>query len=143
MERFRLNNDNVIIVMIILTILVLLKAAFYFMSITNFKHIFISDENFEKFRNILTDIVDVFLMLIAFFILFLRKNNTIFATFLAILILFKGFVRFFIDFELYKYTNLSDNTVNNIKKYKKSSVFMTNIVLFIVTIYIIKTIFIK
>jgi hypothetical protein len=122
-------------------LLVFFKVILYFISLTNFKHILISDENFEKFRNILTNCLDFLLVLIALFIMFLRKNNSNFAVILAIIIIFKASVRSFIDFGFYKYTNLSDNTINYIKEYKSYSVFVTNVVLFLVTVYSIKKIF--
>ena len=118
-----------------------LKAVFYFISLTNFRHIFVSDENFEKFRNILTNILDFLIVLMALFILFLRKNNSVFAVILAMIIIFKAFIRVFVEYELYKYTNLSDNTIYYIKEYKTKSVFISNAVLSIVTIYILTQIF--
>lgn len=141
MERFRFNNDNVLIILIILIMLIFLKAVFYFISLTNFRHIFVSDENFEKFRNILTNILDFLIVLMALFILFLRKNNSVFAVILAMIIIFKAFIRVFVEYELYKYTNLSANTINYIKQYKTKSVFISNAVLSIVTIYILTQIF--
>ena len=87
-------NDNVIIVMIILVVLLFLKALFYYSSLTKFHHIFISDEQFEKFRNNLSDVLDIFLMIISLFILFLRKNNSMLIIILAnvcrLYILFKN-----------------------------------------------------
>lgn len=141
MERFNFKSDNVVLIMIILLVLVFFKAFLYFISFVKYHRIFISDENFEKFRNIYSDLLDIIIMLIALFILLLRKNNSIFATILAIIILFKGFVHFFIDYNLYKYTNLSDNTIKGINEYKKQSIFITNSILFFATIYMIKTIF--
>ncbi len=143
MERFTFNNDTILIAMILFIILLLLRTIFYFMSLTNFKHIFISKENFEKFRNILTEMLNFLLLLIALFILFLRKNNSIFAVILAIIIIVKTILRLFVDFELYRYTNLSDNTIKMIKEQELRSVFVSNAVLFIVTMYMLKTIFIK
>jgi|688.fasta_scaffold688533_2 hypothetical protein len=121
--------------------LIFLKALFYFISLTNFHHILVNDEQFEKFRNILTNILDFLLVLMALFILFLRKNNSIFAISLAIIVLFKAFIRVFVEYKLYKYTNLSNNTINYIKEYELKSVFISNAVLSIVTIYILTQIF--
>jgi hypothetical protein len=57
------------------------------------------------------------------------------------IIIFKAFIRVFVEYELYKYTNLSANTINYIKEYKTKSVFISNAVLSIVTIYILTQIF--
>ena len=141
MDRFKFNNDNVLIIMIILIILLFFKVILYFISLTKFNNILISDENFEKFRKILTNFLDFLLVLMSLFILFLRKNNSIISVILAIIIIFKTGVRLFVEYQLYKYTNLNNNTINYIKKYETHSVFVSNVVLFIVTLYIIKKIF--
>ena len=59
MERFRFENDKVVIIMIILIILIILKPIFYFLSLTNSNDSFIKDENFEKFTVIYTYILDL------------------------------------------------------------------------------------
>jgi len=141
MERFTFNNDNVLIILIILVLLVFLKVILYFISLAKFKNNLIGNENFEKFRNILTNFVDFLFVLIALFIMFLRKNNSVFAVILAIIIIFKAILRLFVEYQLYKYTNLNDNIIKYIKSYEPHSVFVSNIVLFIVTVYIIKKIF--
>ena len=98
MERFRFNykNDIVVIFLIILIVLIFLKVVFYYMSITKFPHIFLTVEQFEKFRGKLSDITNIFLTIIALFVLFLRKNNTNLAIFLALLFLLKSFLHFFV-----------------------------------------------
>ena len=141
MDRFKFNNDNVLIIMIILIILLFFKVILYFISLSKFNNILISDENFEKFRKILTNFLDFLLVLMSLFILFLRKNNSIISLILAIIIIFKTGVRLFVEYQLYKYTNLNNNTINYIKKYETHSVFVSNVVLFIITLYIIKKIF--
>jgi len=141
MGSLQFNNDNVIILMIILVILIIFKPVLYFFSITNSNNPLIKDETFEKFRLIYTYILDIIITFIAVYILFFRKNNSIITLILATIVIFKTFITFFVDFKLYKNVNLSNNTIENIKAYQKNSVYVTNMFLFWVTIYILTKIF--
>ena len=141
MGSLQFNNDNVIIVMIILVILIIFKPVLYFFSITNSNNPLINDETFEKFRVIYTYILDIILTIIAIYILFFRKNNSVITLILATIVIFKTFITFFVEFKLYKNVNLSNNTIENIKAYQKNSVYVTNMFLFWVTIYILTKIF--
>ena len=141
MGSLQFNNDNVIILMIILVILIIFKPVLYFFSITNSNNPLIKDETFEKFRVIYTYILDIILTIIAIYILFFRKNNSVITLILATIVIFKTFITFFVEFKLFKYVNLSNNTIENIKAYQKNSVYVTNMFLFWVTIYILTKIF--
>ena len=141
MGSLQFNNDNVIILMIILVILIIFKPVLYFFSITNSNNPLIKDETFEKFRGIYTYILDIILTIIAIYILFFRKNNSVITLILATIVIFKTFITFFVEFKLYKNVNLSNNTIENIKAYQKNSVYVTNMFLFWVTIYILTKIF--
>jgi len=141
MGSLQFNNDNVIILMIILVILIIFKPVLYFFSITNSNNPLIKDETFEKFRVIYTYILDIILTIIAIYILFFRKNNSVITLILATIVIFKTFITFFVEFKLYKNVNLSNNTIENIKAYQKNSVYVTNMFLFWVTIYILTKIF--
>lgn len=143
MERFRFKNDNVVFIIIILILLVFLKAIFYYISLTNFHHVLISNENFEKFRNRLSDILDILLLFISLFVLFLRKNNSILIVVLAIVFLFKALLHFFVNYRLYQYTSLNQASINNITKIHEKVSFVTNTLLFIITIYMLNIIFIN
>ena len=141
MGSLQFNNDNVIILMIILVILIIFKPVLYFFSITNSNNPLINDETFEKFRVIYTYILDIIITFIATYILFFRKNNSVITLILATIVIFKTFITFFVEFKLYKNVNLSNNTIENIKAYQKNSVYVTNMFLFWVTIYILTKIF--
>jgi hypothetical protein len=145
MERFRINykNDTFLATFIILTVLLFLKAVFYYISITKFHLIFISDENFEKFRNKLSDILNIFITIISLFVLFLRKDNTILAIFLSLLFLLKAFLHFFVNYRLYQYTSLNQYNIDKIKQFYEVESFVTNTILFISTFYILVLIFIN
>jgi len=136
-------NDNVIIVMIILLLIIFLKALFYYSHLTKFHLIFISDEDFEKFRNKFSDILDIFLMIISLFVLFLRKNKSMLIIILAIIFLVKTILHFFVKYNLYKYTTLSESNIDAIKKFKRVYTFITNSMLFIGSFYMLKIIFIN
>ena len=143
MERFRFKNDYFVVSLIILIVLIFLKAALYFMYLTNFHHIFFTVEQFEKFRNKLSDVTDIFLIIISLFVLFLRKDNTTLAIFLALLFLFKAFLHFFVNYRLYQYTSLNQSNIDKIKQFYEVEAFATNTLLFIITIYMLNIIFYK
>ena len=143
MERLRFNNDIIVVCLIILIVLIFLKVVFYYMSITNLHHIFFTVEQFEKFRNKLSDILDIFLIIISLFVLFLRKNNTTLAIFLALLFLLKSFLHFFVNYKLYQYTSLNQSNIDKLKQFYEVEAFATNTLLFIITFYMLNIIFIN
>jgi hypothetical protein len=134
-------NDNLIIIMIILVVLIFLKALFYYISLTKFHHIFMSDEKFENFRRMLSNVLNIFLMLISLFVLMFRKNNTMLIIILTIIFLFKGFLHFFVNFNLYKYITLNQTDIDKLKKFYEIESFITNTMLFIASFYMLKIIF--
>lgn len=143
MGSLQFNDDKLIIIMIILVVLIIFKPLLYFFSIINSKNNLINQETFEKFSLIYTYILDIIITFIAVFILFFRKNNSFFTIILAIIVIFKTFITFSVDFALYEYVNLSNDTIKKLKAYKNHSVFTSNVFLFLVTAYILTKIFYK
>jgi|LakMenE18May11ns_1017448.scaffolds.fasta_scaffold9847207_3 hypothetical protein len=145
MERFnyKFENDYFVISLIILLVLVFIKSILYLLSLTKFRNIIISDEKLEKFRNVVSDMTNISLTIISLFVLLLRKNNSFTIIFLAILFLFKMFLHFFIDYNLNKYTNLNQRSLDNIIVIHEYLSFLTNLFLFIISFYMLKVIFIK
>ena len=143
MVSLQFNSDNIITIMIILVVLIIFKPILYFFSIINSKNNIINQETFEKIRLIYTHILDIIITFIAVYILFFRKNSSIITIILATLAIFKTIVTFSVDFELYKYLNLSNDTIKSIQNYKNRSVLTTNIFLFFVAGYILTKIFYK
>ena len=129
--------------MIILVVLIVFKPLLYFFSIINSKNNLINQETFEKFSLIYTYILDVIVTFIAVYILLFRKNTSIITIILATLAVFKTIVTFSVDFELYEYVNLSNDTIKKLKAYKNHSVFTSNVFLFLVAGYILTKIFYK
>ena len=143
MVSLQFNSDNIITIMIILVVLIIFKPLLYFFSIINSKNNLINQETFEKFSLIYTYILDIIITFIAVYILFFRKNSSIITIILATVAIFKSIVTFSVDFELYKYLNLSNDTIKSIQNYKNRSVLTTNIFLFFVAGYILTKIFYK
>lgn len=142
MNNIGVLSDNVIIAMITFIILLLIKG---FLSIIKFlnvdKMFFTKYETYLYYKEIIDTIIDTILFLFAVFLLFFRKNNSILIIILAILFLLKGVFQYLIDLKLYTYTNLSNTTIDKLKELKHQVSFITNIVLFIASIYILKIIF--
>ena len=143
MVSLQFNSDNIITIMIILVVLIIFKPILYFFSIINSKNNIINQETFEKISLMYTYILDIIITFIAVYILLFRKNTSIITLFLATLAIFKSIVTFSVDFELYKYLNLSNDTIKSIQNYKNRSVLTTNIFLFFVAGYILTKIFYK
>ena len=143
MERLKFNNDIVVISLIIMIVLLFLKALFYYIYLTNLHHIFFTVEQFEKFRNKLSDVLNIFLTIISLFVLFLRKDNTTLAIILALVFLLKSFLHFFVNYKFYQYTSLSQSNIDKLKQFYEVEAFATNTLLFIVTIYILNIVFIN
>lgn len=143
MERLIFNNDIVVVCLIILIVLIFIKVVLYFMYLINFHHIFFTVEQFEKFRNKLSDIIDIFLIIISLFVLFLRKNNTTLAIILALVFLLKAFLHFFVNYRLYQYINLNQSNIDKLKQFYEVEAFITNTLLFIITFYMLNIIFIN
>jgi hypothetical protein len=144
MERFEFNytNDSFIAALIILTILLFIKTVLYFMYLTNFHHIFFTVEHFEQFRYKLSATLNIFIGFISLLVLFLRKDNTTLAIILALTFLLKSFLHFFVNYKFYQYTSLSQSNINKLKQFYEVEAFVTNTLLFVVTIYMLKVIFI-
>jgi hypothetical protein len=137
-------SDNAIVAMIIFVILVLIKGFFSVIKLISLdKILFKNYTSYLYYKEIVDSIIDSVLFLFACVILFFRKNNSILTIILAILFLLKGFFQYFIDLDLYTYTNISNTTVDKMRELKHPVSFITNIVLFIASIYILKIIFIK
>ena len=141
MVSLQFNNDNIITIMIIIVVLIIFKPILYFFSIINSKNNIINQETFEKISLIYTYILDIIITFIATYILLFRKNNSVITLILATIIIFKSFITFFLQFQLYKNINLSNNTIKNIKAYEKHSIYISNAVLFFVASYILTKIF--
>jgi len=142
MNNIGVLSDNIIITMITFLILVLIKG---FLSIIKFlnvdKMFFTKYETYLYYKEIIDTIINTILFLFAFFILFFRKDNSILIIILAILFLLKGVFQYLIDLKLYTYTNLSNTTIDKLKKVKHPVSFITNVVLFIASFYMLNIIF--
>ncbi len=144
MNAMEFLSDNAIIAMIILVILILIKGFLSVIKLISIDKMFFEKyETYLYYKEIVDTIINTILFLFASFILSFRKNNSILVIFLAILFLLKGFFQYFLDLKLYKYTNLSDATIDKLRKVKTPISFITNIILFISSIYMLKLIFFK
>ena len=137
-------SDNTIIAMITFIILVLIKGFLSIIKLLNIDKMFFTKyETYLYYKEIIDTIINTIVFIIAFFILFFRKDNSILIIILAILFLLKAFFQYLIDLELHEYTNLSNTTIDTLKKVKYPVSFITNISLFIASFYMLNIIFIN
>ena len=135
-------SDNTIIAMITFIILVLIKGFLSIIKLLNIDKMFFTKyETYLYYKEIIDTIINTIVFIIAFFILFFRKDNSILIIILAILFLLKAFFQYLIDLELHEYTNLSNTTIDTLKKVKYPVSFITNISLFSASFYMLNIIF--
>ena len=137
-------SDNTIKGMIAFIILVFIKG------ILSFIGLFYLDKSLSKnhrtyvyIKETIDIIINTIVFIIALFILFFRKDNSILVIILAVLFLLKGFFNYAYVLNLYKTINLSDTTINKLEEVKNVNSFITNTILFCTAIYILKIIFIN
>jgi hypothetical protein len=135
-------SDNTIIAMITFIILVLIKGFLSIIKLLNIDKMFFTKyETYLYYKEIIDTIINTIVFIISLFILFFRKDNSILIIILAILFLLKAFFQYLIDLKLYTYTNLSNTTIDTLKKFKYPVSFITNISLFIASFYMLNIIF--
>ena len=135
-------SDNTIIAMITFIILVLIKGFLSIIKLLNIDKMFFTKyETYLYYKEIIDTIINTIVLIISLFILFFRKDNSILIIILAILFLLKAFFQYLIDLELHEYTNLSNTTIDTLKKVKYPVSFITNISLFIASFYMLNIIF--
>ena len=135
-------SDNTIIAMITFIILVLIKGFLSIIKLLNIDKMFFTKyETYLYYKEIIDTIINTIVFIISLFILFFRKDNSILIIILAILFLLKAFFQYLIDLELHEYTNLSNTTIDTLKKVKYPVSFITNISLFIASFYMLNIIF--
>ena len=137
-------SDNSIKGMIAMIILVFIKGFLSFMELINLdESLFKNYKTYIYIKETIDIIINTIVFIIALFILFFRKDNSILVIILAVLFLLKGFFNYAYVLNLYKTINLSDTTINKLEEVKNVNSFITNTILFCTAIYILKIIFIN
>lgn len=142
MNRFiNTSSDNVILVLIFIVILALFKAIVSVGEKVNMKANLIDQSVYELIDESLDTILDTIVFIFAVYVLFYRKDNSIVIIFVGIIFLLKGFLQYFIDLKLYKYTNIDNSTIDKITKFKYFNSIISDTCLAVITIYVITQIF--
>ena len=135
-------SDNSIKGMIAMIILVFIKGFLSFMELINLdESLFKNYKTYIYIKETIDIIINTIAFILALFVLFFRKDNSILVIILAVLFLLKGFFNYAYVLNLYKSINLSDTTINKLEEVKMVNSLITNIVLFIASIYMLKIIF--
>jgi hypothetical protein len=137
-------SDNSIKGMIAMIILVFIKGFLSFMELINLdESLFKNYKTYIYIKETIDIIINTIAFILALFVLFFRKDNSILVIILAVLFLLKGFFNYAYVLNLYKSINLSDTTINKLEEVKNVNSLITNTILFIASIYILKIIFTK
>ena len=135
-------SDNYIKGMIAMIILVFIKGFLSFMELLNLdESLFKNYKTYIYIKETIDIIINTIAFILALFVLFFRKDNSILVIILALLFLLKGFFNYAYVLNLYKSINLSDTTINKLEEVKNVNSFITNTILFGAAIYILKIIF--
>jgi hypothetical protein len=135
-------SDNYIKGMIAMIILVFIKGFLSFMELLNLdESLFKNYKTYIYIKETIDIIINTIAFILALFVLFFRKDNSILVIILAVLFLLKGFFNYAYVLNLYKSINLSDTTINKLEEVKNVNSFITNTILFGAAIYILKIIF--
>jgi hypothetical protein len=135
------SSDKIVLVLIIIVILALLKALVSIGEKVNDKANLIDRSVYLLIDESLDTILDTIVFIFAFYVLFYRNDNSILTIIIGIIFLLKGFLQYFIDLKLYKYTNIDNSTIDKITKFKYINSVISDTCLAALTIYAITRIF--
>ena len=99
------------------------------------------DSNTMKLINMYYDFVNVLLVLITLYLLFIKKARTVVAIVLCILILFKGFMHLIVSRRIYKYFNLSYETEQKLLVFHDHFALFASVVNICLTTFLLRRIF--
>jgi hypothetical protein len=90
---------------------------------------------------IFSTIMNICFILIAFYLLIIKKARSITYLIICALLIFKALMHFLVDNNLYKYLNLSNDDEQKLILFKKYETALTNLFIGLLTLYIIYTVF--
>ena len=99
------------------------------------------DSNTMKLINMYYDLVNVLLVLITLYLLFIKKARTLVTIVLCILILFKGFIHLIVSRRIYKYFNLSYETEQKLLVFHDHFALFASVVNICLTTFLLRNIF--
>ena len=152
-------SDKFIIVAIIILILLLLKGFNYLLYVLIFQLGLHKDKQEEKsyiekiyavldkYLIYISDLLDTILLFVACYILFFRKQNSIFTIIFCFMLILKFILHFLLLRRFENYFGikdiLSDETIKNLFPIKSINSFITNLSLFIASFYMLTIIFLS
>lgn len=131
------NNNILLIILILLTILIFVRLVFHFIiQIFNYPQL-------NKYDFILSNINSIFTTIVIVYLLFTKSLKLNYVSLLISLLLMKAIVHVLVDYNIYqKIIPVDNKTSKKIKYYKEIWSELTNIILLILTFYIITKILI-
>ena len=99
------------------------------------------DSNTMKLINMYYDFVNVLLVLITLYLLFIKKARTVVTIVLCILILLKGFIHLIVSRRIYKYFNLSYETEQKLLVFHDHFALFASVVNICLTTFLLRRIF--
>jgi len=99
------------------------------------------DSNTMKLIDMYYDLVNVLLVFITLYLLFIKKARTVVAIVLCILILFKGFMHLIVSRSIYKYFNLSYENEQKLLVFHDHFALYASVVNICLTTFLLRNIF--
>ena len=108
------------------------------------KYFKINNKNYDTLKNvqiIYANIITICYIIISIYIVLIKGINNKIYLFYSFILFFKAFMYFLVDFEIYKKLNLSLKSEKRLIMLKNIEVVISNIILGLTALYILKTIF--
>jgi hypothetical protein len=144
MEKELDNND--VLVLLILVFFILLKVVFS--AVIHFTKFFnklgLSNSVFtfiDLTKTGFSSLINLVSVLVGIYFIFIKKTHNIYFIIGFSALIFKAFMHFLTTYKLYKGFNLTPENEEKLRKFKKGESMVTNFILFFLTLYIIKKIF--
>jgi hypothetical protein len=99
------------------------------------------DKNTAYIINLYYDIVNLLLVIITLYLLFVKKAKSVVAISLCIIILFKGFLHLIVSKRIYKYLHLSYETEQKLLVFHDHFALYASIINIFLTTYLLRRIF--
>ena len=140
METQITEKDLILIIAILIAILS--KTILNLQKYYNFLHL---NDNFNNklvnFYDRYSDLMNLLFIYIAYYIYFVRQTTNNIIIFLCVILIFRGFLHFIVNYKLYKPLNLSTQSEQNILNLHNQESKITNPILGLMSVYVLYKIF--
>jgi hypothetical protein len=140
-----LNNKDIFVLLILvffILVKVILSSIVHFSKFFNKLGLSKSVFNFiDLTKTGFSSLINIISVLVGIYFIFIKKTQNIYFIAGFSVLIFKAIMHFLITYKLYKIFNLTSENEKKLRQFKKGESLVTNFVLFFLTVYIIKKVF--